>query len=166
MGNCTKPSFSTLCTALRPFIIQCMGKKVAFILASIHEGTSVRMWNRCLDSFNYSEDALFVFPGGRLDFKARDEYLKNSIYRLVDSEDCDGVIAWASTLTGHASGDEVRHFMRQYSSLPCITLALKACDDIPSVGFAAYSGFYKFVNHLIAIVGDRKLCFVRAPEHH
>lgn len=166
MGNCTKPSFSTLCTALRPFIIQYMGKKVAFILASIHEGTSVRMWNRCLDSFNYSEDALFVFPGGRLDFKARDEYLKNSIYRLVNSENFDGMIAWASTLTGQASVDEVRHFMGQYSSLPCITIGLKAGDDIPYVGFDAYSGFYKLVKHLIDIHGKRKIAFLRGPENH
>ena len=143
-----------------------MGRRVAFILASIHEGTSVRMWRRLLSSFDRERDAVFVLPGGRLGFQAGDEYLRNDIYPLVTARSFDGLVAWASTLGGQVSVDEVRRFIKGYEALPTVTIGLKVAPEVPVVDFDAYRGFHALVCHLVKVHRKKRIVFLRGPENH
>lgn len=143
-----------------------MGRRVAFILASIHEGSSVHMFRRSLSAFDIRKDALFVFPGGRLNYKPGNEYLRNSIYDLANRENFDGLVAWTSSLTGAAGVDEVSQFMSRYSGLPSVAVGLKVSPDIPVVDFDAYKGFYALVKHFITVHRKRRIAFLRGPENH
>lgn len=143
-----------------------MGRRTAFMLASIHEGTSVRLWHRALSCVDLTKDALIAFPGGRLDFKGADEYLRNSIYSLICPENIDGLVAWASTLAGDASTEDVCSFMRRFDGLPIVTIGLKTGPDVPLVDFDAYQGFFSLVTHLVKVHGKKRICMLRGPEYH
>ena len=78
-----------------------MGRRKGFILADINHGAGIRMWKAMNKAFSSSsDDALFVFPGGRIDFKNGNEYLRNAIYDLASGNNIDDVIIWASSLAG------------------------------------------------------------------
>ena len=143
-----------------------MGRRIALMLASIHEGTSVRMLQSALGSFNLSSDALFVYPGGRLDFRDNDEYLRNSIYNLISKDTTDGIVSWASSLTGGVSAAQVSSFMKRYSSIAMTTIGLKVADDIPVIDFDAHLGFYSLVRHMIDVHGKKRIVYLRGPENH
>lgn len=143
-----------------------MGRRIAFILASIHEGTSVHMWNSCLSSFRSDDDALIFLPGGRLGYSTSGEYLRNHIYSLVDSRNIDAIVAWSSSLTGQASAEEVSSFLSGYGNLPMVTIGLKVAGQVPCVDFDAYRGFYSLVVHMIRRHGKKRIVYIRGPENH
>ena len=143
-----------------------MGRRVAFILASIHEGTSVRMWRRCLNSFDTTGQAVFIIPGGRLGYRGHDEYLRNRIYDFACAQNMDGLVAWTSSLTGDASVQDVCSFMERFAGIPTVTIGLKVGPGIPLVDFDAYQGFYDLVCHMIRVHSRKRIVYLRGPENH
>ena len=92
-------------------------------MASIHEGASIRLWRSVLSSVDLLSDSVVVLPGGRLNYKERDEYLRNNIYNLETKENFDGIISWSSTLTGELTAEEVCSIMRG-TEVPFVSIGL------------------------------------------
>lgn len=142
-----------------------MGKRIGFMLASIHMGSANKMWHRLLELCSEGPESVFVFPGGRLNFPGDGEHLRNSIYALANSENLDGLISWTSSLTGTQSASEVADYLPRFFSLPFVSLGL-LLDNVPSVGFDAYSGMTAEVRHFILAHKSRHIAFIRGPENH
>lgn len=139
--------------------------RIALLLASIHTGSSEALWTGIADTAQASGQALFVFPGGRLDAPGEFEYLRNSIYRLVNSATVDAVISWGSSLSGTVDQEKTVAFHTPYSSLPLVSIAL----PIPGaqvISFDAYQGMKTMVLHCIRKHGAKRIAFIRGPENH
>lgn len=117
------------------------------------------------DAAQQEQAALFVFPGGRLEAPAEFEYLRNSIYRLVNRENVDGLICWGSSLGGTVSVDEVGRYLQRFSDIPLVTVALKLPGK-PSIAFDAYRGMHSVVSHCIVVHRAERLAFIRGPLNH
>ena len=142
-----------------------MKKRIGFILASIHTGSALNMWTGLAGEAQRSGAAFFIFPGGRLDSRPDSEYLRNSVYRLVNQENLDGLISWGSSLGGVVSIDELNHFHESFESLPYVTIAHKM-EGHPCIKFDAYTGMKSLVSHFITVHGSKKIAFLRGPESH
>ncbi|MBQ2259157.1 MAG: helix-turn-helix domain-containing protein [Spirochaetales bacterium] len=144
-----------------------MGKKTGFLMATVHQGSATAMWKALAEeTSNHPEDALFVFPGGRISFPESSEYLRNDIYSLANSQNLDGQVIWASTLTGKVGDEAAKEFVKSKASdMPVVSIGLSV-DGVSSVDFDAYSGVFKAVSHLINHHGIRKVAFLRGPETH
>ena len=144
-----------------------MSRKTGFILANLHQGTGVQVWEYInQDSLLPGDSSIFVFPGGRLGYKKADEYLRNSIYRFAIPENIDGAVVWGSTLAGTATWKEAESFVQMLSkTMPVISMGIEV-EGVPSVNFDAYSGTYRMVEHMIKRHGARKIAFLRGPENH
>jgi len=110
-------------------------------------------------------DSLFVFPGGRLDCQDEYEYLRNSIYSLVNKQNLDALVSWGSSLGGSASLEEVRAFHERFEEIPYVTYSLKRPGH-PDIGFDAYSGMQGVLAHCILHHGSKRIAFLRGPENH
>ena len=109
---------------------------------------------------------LFLFPGGRLDYKENGEYLGNSVYSLANTESLDGMIIWTSSLSGTISMEEANRFVEAKAmDLPVVSIGEKV-PGVPSVCFDAYSGMKAEIAHLIREHGQRRIAFLRGPEAH
>jgi DNA-binding LacI/PurR family transcriptional regulator/AraC-like DNA-binding protein/signal transduction histidine kinase len=139
--------------------------RVALLLASIHTGSSESLWTSIADMAEASGNALFVFPGGRLDAPGEFEYLRNSIYRLANSATVDALVSWGSSLVGTVDGKRAIEFHRNYASLPMVTIALPI-EGADMVSFDAYRGMKALVSHCIEIHGATRIAFIRGPENH
>ena len=135
-----------------------MGKKTGFLMATVHQGSATAMWKALAEeTSNHPEDALFVFPGGRISFPESSEYLRNDIYSLANSQNLDGQVIWASTLTGKVGDEAAKEFVKSKASdMPVVSIGLSV-DGVSSVDFDAYSGVFKAVSHLINHHGIRKV---------
>ncbi len=71
-----------------------VNRRVGLVLASIHTGASNGLWSQIASHCQRSGFSLFVFPGGRLEYQENQEYLRNAIYSLVNTDNLDGVITW------------------------------------------------------------------------
>lgn len=144
-----------------------MSRKTGFILANLHQGTGVRVWESINQGANPIEDgSLFVFPGGRLGYKKADEHLRNFIYHFVSKANIDGAVVWGSTLAGTATWKEVEEYVHSLSKeMPVVSMGIEV-KGVPSVNFDAYSGTYRMVDHMIKQHGKRKIAFLRGPENH
>ena len=144
-----------------------MSRRTGFILANLHQGTGVRVWECINDSsLNTGGGAVFVLPGGRLGYKKADEYLRNYIYRFATTENLDGAVVWGSTLAGTATWKEAEKFVRDLGkTMPVVSMGIRV-EDVPSVDFDAYSGTYRMVEHMIRRHGARRIAFLRGPENH
>jgi len=142
-----------------------MKKRIGFILASIHTGSSLNMWTGLAVEAARSGSAFFIFPGGRLDSRPDSEYLRNSIYRLVNQENLDGLISWGSSIGGVVTLEELNYFHESFEALPYVTIAHKM-EGHPCIKFDAYTGMKSLVSHFITVHGSRKFAFLRGPESH
>jgi len=139
--------------------------RIGCILASVHTGSALILWSRLAAEANRTGGSFFVFPGGRLDNQTESEYLRNSIYKLVNTENLDGVISWGSTIGGSVSQEELNRFHEALSPLPYVTIAHKMPNN-PCISFDAYSGMKDLVKHFIHVHGSKKIAFLRGPSTH
>ncbi len=144
-----------------------MGKRTGLVLANIYQGASRAMWRLAsMLSEEHPDEALLLFPGGRIGYPGGSEYLRNSIYDLVDRSSLDGAIVWSSSLTGAEDTESISGFVKGLSEhLPVVSMCM-AVPGIPSVDFDAYSGMYAAVMHFIKRHGARRIAFLRGPENH
>lgn len=75
-----------------------MRKRIGLVLASIHTGSSKEFWSDLATLAKEHGDALFVFPGGRLECQDGFEFLRNEIYMLANAKNLDGLVSWGSSL--------------------------------------------------------------------
>ena len=145
-----------------------MGEKknrIGFILASICTGSAQNMWSALIREASHSDAAFYIFPGGKLNAEPDSEYLRNSIYRLVNAQNLDGLISWGSSLGGAVSVEELTQFHTAFTSLPFVTIAHKITGH-PCVGFDAYGGMADLVRHFLTVHKSRRIAFLRGPLTH
>lgn len=145
-----------------------VGKRTGFVLATIHQGSSLSMWKTIAsEAEKRPNDVLFVFPGGRIDNSVSNEFLRNEIYSLVNGSNLDTAIVWSSSITGEKGIDATVELVEKIisSGIPVVSLGY-TIDGIPSVDFNAYSGVFSEVCHLIRVHGARKIAFLRGPNSH
>ncbi len=140
-------------------------KRVGLVLASIHTGLSLNVWDSFVRTAAAENTSLFIFPGGRLDARQNFENLRNAVYSLVNDENLDGCISWSSTIRYTETEEEFELFHRCFDPLPCVTLGFKLPGHT-CVEFNAYSGMKALVSHCISVHGAKKIAFLRGPEFH
>lgn len=142
------------------------GYRIGFTFASIHTGSSLKLWSAIADHVRKSNDQLFLFPIGRLSAKEENEEMRAGVVPLVNQKNLDGLISWASTLGGEVSLSDVEDFHKEnFESLPYVTIGLK-CKGHADVSFDAYDGYKSEILHLIKIHGAKRLALIRGPENH
>lgn len=142
-----------------------IGRRLGFVLSTIHAGSALKLWHKLVARAQQDEGAFFVFPGGKLDSKNSPEHLRNDIYKLVNSSNLDGLISWASSISGSVSVQDVEQFHAQFQSLPFVTIGQKV-QEHPCAEFDAYTGMKELVRHFIKAHGVKKIAFLRGPETH
>jgi DNA-binding LacI/PurR family transcriptional regulator/AraC-like DNA-binding protein len=142
-----------------------VGKRIGFMLASIHNGSSLKLWSHLAVHESQEKGSFFIFPGGRLDSQPGSENLRNSIFSLVNADNLDGVISWASSIGGTVSIEELSRFHTSLEPLPLVTIGQKVADH-PMVAFDAYSGQKELVKHFISVHGYKRIAFLRGPANH
>ncbi|MDY2844062.1 MAG: substrate-binding domain-containing protein [Treponema sp.] len=141
------------------------GKRIGFILGTIHSGSALKLWHKLAAKASEHDGSFFVFPGGKLDTRAESGEIRNKIYSLANSENIDGLISWASSLSGNVSSADLEIFHRQFDKIPYVTIGQKI-NGRPNVGFDAYSGMKALVSHIINVHNAKKIAFVRASATH
>lgn len=141
------------------------GRRIGFILGTIYSGSALKLWHKLASKASSHDGSFFVFPGGRLDKQTEDGKLRNKIYSLVNSENIDGLISWASSISGGVSQEELESFHQKFDKIPFVTIGQKIGNH-PFVGFDAYSGTKALVEHIIKVHGAKKIAFIRAPATH
>lgn len=142
-----------------------IGRRLGFVLSTIHAGSALKLWHKLVARALQDEGAFFVFPGGKLDSKNSSEHLRNDIYKLVNSSNVDGLISWASSISGSVSVQEVESFHEQFQSLPFVTIGQKVPNHL-CAEFDAYTGMKELVRHFIQVHGAKRIAFLRGPETH
>ncbi len=140
-------------------------RTIAFLSASVHVGAGRSLWPGVADGAELQDVNLICFPGGRLGAPQDFEAQRNNVYDLVGAETVDGIISWASTLTGSASYEEVAAFHRRLAPLPLVSLALPLAG-VPALLVDSYLGMRAAVEHLILAHGRRRPAFLRGPKNH
>ena len=141
------------------------GKKIGFVLATIHSGSSLNLWLSVAAKAAESIGSFFVFPGGKLENSNGTESLRNKIYSLVNSKNLDGLISWSSSIGGAVSIKELDEFHKKFENIPYVTIGHKVSNH-PYVEFDAYSGMKNLVLHFIKCHNSKRIAFIRGPENH
>jgi DNA-binding LacI/PurR family transcriptional regulator/AraC-like DNA-binding protein len=142
-----------------------MKKRIGLLLASIHTGSALNVWTTLASEARRYGGAFFIFPGGKLDSHPDSEYLRNSVYRLINSGNLDGLISWGSSIGGAVSRMELDHFHESLEPLPYVTIAHKMKGHF-CISFDAYTGFKSLVSHFITVHGAKRIAFLRGPATH
>ncbi len=144
-----------------------MAKRTGYLGANLHQGTGLRLWEAINEESRlYTDHTVFVFPGGRMNYKKADEHLRNTIFRYADSLNLDGAVVWGSTLAGEVTWDEVGEWTKELSSkIPVVSLGINV-DDVPSISYDAYTGVYRMVEHFITQHHYKRIVFLKGPKNH
>lgn len=135
------------------------------MLASIHSGSSTKVWPEIVRESEKHLCTLFIFPGGRLGSREEYEYMRNAIFPLVRARSFDGAISWASSLSGSVSEKQVEYFHLQQVDLPLVTIGLKIGSN-PVVNIDAYAGMKQLIFHLTKKHKCKRIAFLGGPREH
>lgn len=139
--------------------------RIAFLLASLHTGSSRGLWTELIAASQSQRCVLFVLPGGRLNAASGFEHMRNGVYRYACSPNVDSALCWASTLSGYAPESAVERFLLDTVDVPLVTFGLKI-GDYPFVGIDAYSGMKALIQHFIRAHRKRRIAFIAGPRQH
>ncbi len=139
--------------------------RIAFLLASLHTGSSRGLWTELIAASQSQRCILFVLPGGRLNAVPGFEHMRNGVYRYARSPNVDSALCWASTLSGYAPESAVERFLLDTVDVPLVTFGLKIGDH-PFVGIDAYSGMKALIKHFIRAHRKRRIAFIAGPRQH
>ncbi|MGI5058764.1 helix-turn-helix domain-containing protein [Treponema pectinovorum] len=142
----------------------CSGKRIGFVLQSIHFGSSLKLWQKLTNYVSRKSGSFFIFPGSHLN-NPISRNPRNEIYKLVNSENLDGLISWASSIGNGISQEELTAFHRKFGTLPFVTIGQKILNN-PDVSFDAYTGMKALTEHFIKVHGAKRLAFIRGPKNH
>jgi DNA-binding LacI/PurR family transcriptional regulator len=138
---------------------------VGFLTGNIHVGASRRLWRGVVDAAEQHAVNLLCFPGGGLRASNEFETQRNVIYDLVNPAHLNGLVSWASTITGSLEPADVMAFHHRYRSLPLVSL-VQPVERIPTVSVDSYQGMRAAIVHLIDVHNYRRLAFIRGPSGH
>ena len=142
-----------------------IGRRLGFILSTIHTGSALKLFHRFVERAVQDEGSVFVFPGGKLDAKSDTEHLRNDIYKIVNSANLDGLVSWASSISGSVPLQQVEEFHDQFKSIPFVTIGQKVSGH-PCAEFDAHSGMKELVRHFVQVHDLKKIAFLRGPDTH
>lgn len=140
-------------------------RSIAFVLASIHSGSAIKVWPELVKESERHSCSLFIFPGGRLESPDENEYMRNAIFPLAGCPNFDGILSWASSLSGFVPESDVEAFHRGISPAPLVTFGMKAGDH-PAVCIDAYSGMKRLVRHLARTHSCKRIAYLGGPREH
>ncbi len=140
------------------------GKRIGFALNSIHFGAALKLWRNLANYAAQENGSFFIFPGSHINNNKVDN-LRNEIYKLVNSENLDGLISWSSSISNGADIDKITDLHRKFGNLPFVTIGQKILNHT-DVSFDAYAGMKDLVKHLIDVHGAKKIAFIRGPQNH
>ncbi len=145
-------------------------KRIGLILASLHQGSSLKLWSQLAVDAASGTDPFFIFPGGRLGKQTEADNLRNAIFNLVNTNNLDGLISWASTIGSGGSFDELRQFHSNLEPLPFVTIGQKITTksgiEHPCTEFDGYEGMKKLVQHFIEVHKAKRIAFLHGPVSH
>ena len=93
------------------------------------------------------------------------DFLRNSVYSLVNSDNLDGLISLSSTLLCKETKEDFEHFHSNFDPLPHVTLQYKSPGH-PYVTFDSYNGMKQLIAHCINVHGAKKIAFIQGQELH
>ncbi|MBO8436805.1 MAG: substrate-binding domain-containing protein [Spirochaetes bacterium] len=144
-----------------------MGKRIGFMLANIYQGSGITMWKAIAKAASkHKEDALFVFPGGKLGETDGDEYMRNDIFSLASPESIDGAIIWTSALSGTKDAEDIAVYVLEKAKTMRVVSLGMSIPGCPSVNFDAYHGTLSEIKHMITVHDDKRIAFLRGPDTH
>ena len=141
------------------------GKRIGFALNSIHFGASLTLWRKLANYAAQESGSFFIFPGGRLDKTSITDRLRNSIFSLVNSDNLDGLVSWASSMSSDVPEEDIVNFHRTLGNLPYVTIGQKILNH-PEVSFDAYTGMKELTRHFIQVHGAKRIAFICGPTNH
>ncbi len=141
------------------------GRRIGFLLSTIYSGSALKLWHKIIARACQDKGAFFVFPGGKLSSDKTAESLRNSVYELANSSNLDGLISWASSISGSVSLHEVEEFHNRFNKIPVVTIGQKL-QSRPCSEFDAYTGMKELTLHFIKLHGVDKIAFLRGPQNH
>ena len=140
-------------------------RRLGFILSTIHAGSALKLWHELATRAMEDGGAFFIFPGGKLEASDKPEHLRNEIYKLANSSNIDGLISWASSLSGSVPVSDIENFHKTFKDIPFVTIGQKV-EGHPCAEFDAYTGMKELVQHFIKVHNVKKIAFLRGPETH
>lgn len=139
--------------------------RFCFLLASVHTGASVDLWRGVAQEAEDLDIDLLILPAGRLGAREDFEYMRNGLAGLIRPDACDGLLSWASSLSGECGPDDVQALHEGFGPIPTVSLAQRV-GQAPMVSLDAYGGMRSILDHLSDMHGFERIAFLRGPERH
>ncbi len=136
-----------------------------FMLASIHTGASVDLWRGVAERARELDVDLLIVPTGRIRAPELDESMRNVLVDLLGRADVDGLLSWASSLSGACGPDELAAIHARFGGKPMVSLAQRI-EGAGSVRIDDYSGMLAVLSHLHDVHGFTRIAFIRGPQRH
>lgn len=121
------------------------------------------LWQGIVQAAKFYDTNLISFSGG--DLKSPYGYISqsNALYDLVSSDNVDGLLIAASSISSYVSHEYILNFCRQFQPLPIVSISLEL-ESIPSVLVDNNIGMQAMLEHLILEHHAHRIAFIKGPE--
>ena len=122
------------------------------------------VWNGMSKAAKDLDVNLYCIDGKPLKHRDQDLFEQNLIYDLIDPNEFDGIIIWASTIGPYVKKQELESFIKKYRSVPLV-IGESVIEDIPSVHFDYQQMMDLVIGHLVKEHKYKKIALMQGPEY-
>lgn len=138
---------------------------IGFLTTGIGDGTGRLLWSGILDQCQALGVNLVSFVGNQLANPSGFSRQANAVFDLVDRNQLDGLVIWASSLAAFVGPETGQRFCDRFRPLPMVAIGMPLAG-IPSLILDSYQGMREVLLHLVRDHGRRRLAFLRGPDMH
>ena len=103
-------------------------KTIGFFIDWIENPYQCSLYSGIKDRARERDINLLTFVGGAVESPRKHEYLRNTIYKVVNKDNIDGLIISSGSVSRFVNEEQFLDFIRTYSRIPVVSICQKVKD--------------------------------------
>jgi len=134
-------------------------RKIAVLITQIDKYYQSQLWKSLhLYAEQYGYDLIFI-SGQPIDSYRGNEKNHNAMYKLLNTEEVDGIILTSGTLANYIDYDTYMDFLKPYAGKAMVSLSIPA-DGCFNIELDNESSMKTLVSHMIQSHGHKNIAFI------
>jgi len=138
---------------------------IGVIIDSLSAGYQTKFWRELRKAAIQYDVNLLCFVGSELNTQPGVQKQANTIYKLANAQNLDGLILLTGTISQLVTPEYIETFVEQFRTLPLVSVAAEI-KNTPAILLDNRQGILDIMAHLVETHHCQRIAFIRMPEGH
>ncbi|MCW8966252.1 MAG: substrate-binding domain-containing protein, partial [Candidatus Pacearchaeota archaeon] len=138
-------------------------KTIGFFIDWVENPYQCSLYSGIKDRAKEKDVNLLAFVGGAIESPRRHEQLRNTIYKVVNKDNIDGLVISSGSVCRFVNEMLFTNYLKNFDQIPIVSIGQKV-KNVHSILIDNKIGLYKMIIHLIRDHGYKNIAFINGPK--